>query len=187
MPFAVWLTLAVVESLSWAWLLACINDTLSSSLPILLSSSLKCSPTVTSGRAASSLTWVCRARRAAAAAATASFWARQHRISLLISFLLSWIAAWYSQADAAHILKGASSVWGFLNSLLSSLSSPEAVSSSNLRLLTAKCWSRMLWCEVSRHCLIHSCSLKVVKSSLHACNLIRAAVVAFSLPAWTNS
>ena len=103
-----------------------------------------------------------------------------------ISLLPSWIATWYNQADVSHNLKDASFLRGALNST-SLPSSSHVTSFSNLRHLTAKCCSRMLCREDFLHCLIHSSTLKVLKSSLLACNLIRAVAVAFSLPVWTNN
>ena len=148
------------------------------------SSCLKRSPSKTSGLASSARrsTSACFARSLAAAAIASCFWVRRRRISISISFLLSWIAAWYNQADAAHSVKGSAS-WGWLSSLRSS----SETSSVRLGHLTAKCWSRMLCCEVFLHSLIHSFSPKIVKFSLHAFNLIEAVAVAFSLPAWTKS
>ena len=112
---------------------------------------------------------------------------RGNAFAVSISLLLSWIASGYNQADVSHNLKGASFLRGALNSTSSLPSSSHVTSFSNLRHLTAKCCSRMLCREVFLHCLIHSSTLKVLKSSLLACNLIRAVAVAFSLPVWTNN
>ena len=68
---------------------------------------VRCSASTICGLAASAqiLTCACRARRAAASSRVLTIWDLRWRISLSISFLLSWMATLYSQSDAFHNVK----------------------------------------------------------------------------------